>query len=732
MSEAVGETGVATTEGPERAPFASLNSLTDALRQALYTERDRWFLWLPVFLGTGIGSYFSLTVEPPLWLGLVLAAVAVVGVAFARWRERGIAPVLAVAAVMLGFAAAEIETWAVAAPVLERPTGRRVLVEGRVIEVEPLPEGRRVVLEPRHIGELPQANLPARVRITLRHNEGAAIPGEGISVLAQLFPPAGPAMPGAYDFQRRAYFDRLGAVGYAQGSLRPLAGEPPATWRAWVAALRAAMSERIMAALPGTTGGIAAAIITGETHAIPEADDQAFRDAGLAHILVIAGLHMGLVAGIAFFAVRAGLALVPWVALRFNTKKGAALAALLVTFGYLLLSGATVSSRRSFVMTTLVLVAILLDRLSISVRALAWAALAIMLANPYAVTTAAFQMSFAAVAGLVAFYETFRERIGGWYRDAGIVRRWGLHLLAIVFTTVVTTIATTPFTVFHFNRYAVYSVAANIVAVPITGLWVLPWAMIACAMMPFGLERVALVPMGWGIDVIAAVARTVTSWPGAAQLVPSMPVWGLMLLGFGGFWLCVWRRRWRLLGLAPIALGYLTLLLPRPPDVLIDGEAHLMAVRGVDGSYMISARGLSRYTEDTWARRGAVGRGSLWPQTGISADGSLTCDRDGCIYKAGGRGVALERNGVALAEDCIHADLVVTPVPNRGECRTRPVIDRYDTWRNGSYSVWLDADRITIESVRDWRGQRPWVLPRGPDRAALSTAGAVPPADPAP
>src|SRR5262249_5240474 len=163
------------------------------------------------------------------------------------------------------------------------------------------------------------------------------IPGEGIAVRALLYPPAGPAMPGAYDFQRRAWFDRLGAVGYAQGSPRPLEGEPPATWRSWLAALRAQMGGRVMGTVGGRTGGIAAAIITGETHAIPEADAQAFRDAGLAHILVIAGLHMGLVAGLAFFAVRAVLALVPWVALRFNTKKGAAVAALLVTFGYMLL-----------------------------------------------------------------------------------------------------------------------------------------------------------------------------------------------------------------------------------------------------------------------------------------------------------------------------------------------------------------------------------------------------------
>jgi len=451
MSGAVEQTEIAGAAGLGQRLAPPLLGIAQGLWGALSAERDRWFLWLPAFLGVGIGIYFSLTVEPPLWLGLVLAATAILGVAIARWRERGIAGALAVAAVAVGFAAAEIETWAVATPVLERPTGR-VTVEGRVIDVEPLPAGRRILLEPRRIGQLPREVLPARVRITIRNDEGAAIPGEGISVRPMLFPPSGPAMPGAYDFQRRAYFDRLGGVGYAQGPMRTIEGEPPATWRAWLAALRAAVSERIMAALPGRTGGIAAAIIAGETHAIPEADAQAFRDAGLAHILVIAGLHMGLVAGLAFFAVRAGLALVPWVALRFNTKKGAAVAALLVTFCYMLLSGATVSSRRSFIMTTLVLLAILLDRLHLSARGLAWAALAIMLASPYSVTTAGFQMSFAAVAGLVAFYETFRERIGSWYRDAGFVRRWGLHLLGIVFTTVVSTIATTPFTVLRFNH----------------------------------------------------------------------------------------------------------------------------------------------------------------------------------------------------------------------------------------------------------------------------------------
>jgi competence protein ComEC len=327
--------------------------------------------------------------------------------------------------------------------------------------------------------------------------------------------------------------------------------------------------------LPGPTGAIAAALITGETHAIPPADAGAFRDAGLAHILVIAGLHMGMVAAAVFFGVRAGFALIPAIALRYPTKKWAAALALLVTFLYLLLSGATVPSRRAFVMIGLMLLAVLVDRLSLSARAIAYAALVVMLLTPEAVAGPSFQMSFAAVAGLIAFYEAMRERLAQWHSHAGLLRRCGLYLLGIAFTTVITTVATMPFTIYHFNRFPVYSVAANVLAVPITGFWIMPWALIACLLMPFGAEGLALTPMGWGIDAVAAIARGVTAWPGAVLNVPSMPAEALMLVGLGGAWLCIWTRRWRWLGLAPIAAGYLTLLFVRPPDLLVVAEGAL-------------------------------------------------------------------------------------------------------------------------------------------------------------
>ena len=175
----------------------------------------------------------------------------------------------------------------VAAPVLERQLGP-VRVEGSVVEVDPLPEGYRIVVEPRTIERLDAAHLPLRLRVRVTRGGDDLLPGEFVSLRAILYPPPAPAMPGAYDFQRRAYFDRLGAVGFAVSPVeRRVApeGEGPAMWRIAVASLRSAMTERILAALPGRTGGVAAAIITGQTHAIPEADAAAFRDAGLARIL---------------------------------------------------------------------------------------------------------------------------------------------------------------------------------------------------------------------------------------------------------------------------------------------------------------------------------------------------------------------------------------------------------------------------------------------------------------
>lgn len=426
-------------------------TLLAALSERFLAERERWPLWFPVLMGGGIAVYFALDAEPARWLGPAAfggAAIMLLG----AWRfERQLILCAAVFAVTLGFAAAQFEAWWVAAPVLTHRLGP-VEVTGRLVSLDPLPEGARLVIAPDRVGDLPPDQMPARLRVRLRKGDAGVVPGDWVSLRAMLMPPPGPSTPGAYDFERAAWFQRLGAVGYTLGAAKaidPPAGQSPSWLQHAVEALRTAVTQRIRAALPDRSGAIAAAIIAGQTHDISPDDAGAFRDAGLAHILVIAGLHMGMAAGFAFFALRALLALIPVLALNYPIKKWAAGGALGVIFVYLLLSGATVSSRRAFVMIGLVLLAILVDRVSVSARAIALAACVVLLMTPDAATGPSFQMSFAAVACIVAFYEAMRPRLAAWHRDAGIVQRVGLYVLGLAFTTLVTTFATAPFTVYQ-------------------------------------------------------------------------------------------------------------------------------------------------------------------------------------------------------------------------------------------------------------------------------------------
>jgi competence protein ComEC len=476
----------------------------------------------------------------------------------------------------------------------------------------------------------------------------------------------------------------------------------------WLARLRLGIADRIRAAVPGTAGAVAAALITGDRSAIPEETIQAMRDSGLAHLLAISGLHMGLVAGILFFGIRLVLALVEPVALRLSIKKAAAGCAFAGALVYLLLSGATVPTQRAFVMTGIVLAAVLLDRTAISLRLVAWAAMVVLLLQPESLMGPSFQMSFAAVLSLVAAYEGLRGPMRRWRAGGGAARKVALYLAGLALSTLVAGTATGVIALHHFGRFSVYGLVANLIAIPLAGFWIMPWGVLACVLMPFGLEDLALTPMAWGIDLMLDAARMVASWPGASVQVPAMPGWGLALAAFGGIWLCLWRGPVRWVGGAGVLAGLLSIALTQPPDVLIDGGGKLIAVRTADGGLSLSSRRAGRFVARIWQERGGDADASAWPET-ASADGRLTCDSIGCLYRAGGRTVALVRDERAFADDCVAGTVVVSTVPARWHCRGADrVVDRFDLWRNGAYALWLDRDGVRVLSVREARGDRLW------------------------
>ena len=709
-------TGQAEAVRPFRASgrdaLGLLKRAAESAGATFIAERDRWALWLPALVGTGVGVYFLLTIEPPLWLGPGSLTAALVAGILVRRQPASLLCCIALGAVALGFAAAELRTAAVAAPVIAKRLGP-VELTGRIVQVDDQESGGRLLLDSLTVPGLKADAVPERVRIRVRRDLAGLVPGERVSVRAVLLPPPGPVAPGAFDFQRQAFFARLGAVGYSVGPVKRLDATDaaaPSSFALWLAGLRQAAFERITAKLDGPAGAMAAALLTGQRSAMPETDLAAMRDSGLAHLLAISGLHLGLVAGIVFIAVRAGFALLGAVALRFPIKKWAALAALAGAFAYMMLAGQSAPTERAFLMTAIVLLGVTLDRTALSMRLVVWAAAVLLLLSPDYLFGVSFQMSLAATLALIATYEALGGRLAA---AAGFAwwQRAGLYLAGVLVTSLVAGAATAPFAVFHFGRFALYGVAANMVAVPLTAFWIMPWGLVAFLLMPFGLDGLALIPMGWGVDGVLWTAHQVASWPGAVTLLPAMPTYGLIVATVGGLWLALWRRRWRLFGIPVIVLGLMAGLLSRPPDVLIAGDGGLMAARAADGNLMLSSARAGRFSAEGWLRSDGQEAAATWPATGPSADGALTCDALGCVYRAGGQIVAFMRRPEAFADDCGRASILVSREPVRARCRTaRLVIDRFDLWRNGSYALWLSPGGVRVENARRARGDRPWVL----------------------
>lgn len=698
---------------------AALPGVRAWLVDQIFAERDRWALWLPVGIGVGVSAYFALPIEPAGWLGAALLVVVLaIGVASRRWPP-AILVALALGSVALGFAAAKWRVIQVTAPVLQQRLNA-VEVRGRVVSLEARTDGGRILVQPIAIGDLSADQLPALVRVRVRGDRAKlhaiAAPGAWLRMRATLSPPSAPAAPDTFDFARLAWFQRIGAVGFGFGLPESIEAPPgfdteSSSWWLAVESLRHAVFTRVTRAQPNDGGAIAAALMMGERGAISEPVLAAMRDAGLAHLLAISGLHIGLVAGLAFFAVRAGLALAPSIALRRPIKKWAALAAAIAALGYLTIAGAPVPTQRAYLMAGLVLIGIALDRRALSMRLVAWAAAVILLLRPESLLGASFQLSFAAVVALIAAYECIGPRWSGWRRGASLPRRIALYLAAVALTSLVAGLATGVIGLFSFQRVVAYGLFANMIAVPLTASWVMPWAMLAYALMPLGLEGWALQPMVWGIDAILAVARAVSAWPGAVHLLPGAPAVALVGCTLGGLWLCLWRRPWRLAGLALIAAGLAAMPAAPRPDLVVSDDGQLVAIRASDGRLLFSDGRRGRFEREMWLRREGHDAWGTFADDGAAA--GLACDRLGCIFRAAAMTIAVIVDERALAEDCRAADVLISAVPVRRYCpRPRLVIDRFDVWRYGAHAVWLDAAGPRAISVAQIRGERPWAPAR--------------------
>lgn len=690
-----------------RGAMTKIVALPQIIRDHADAERARWSLWIPIALATGAGGYFALPIEPGLGWALATAGIALAAGWFAVAVESAGTRILLalVAALALGFGAARFRTEMVAAPVLAHRIGP-VHFDARVVQSEPRGYGSRLVLEPVASGRL-AGIMPKRVRLSVRAHSEVPAPGSWVHMLAVLMPPPVPSLPGDYDFGRWAYYQRIGAVGYLYGKPQPIPPVRAETWRERIRSglerLRTQMTGHIRDVIPGHEGVIAAALITGERADIDPDDQTAFRDSGLMHVLSISGLHLALAGGVFFWVIRALFALFPSIVLRFPVKKWAAVGALLGSTFYLLISGCEAPAVRSWVMLAIMFVAILVDRPALSMRSVMLAMTFVILITPENVLDPGCQMSFAAVIGLIALAE-WQQAHRGESEQKTLWRRAWRYVLGICVTSTIAGLATAPIAIFHFDRASPFGIIANLLALPVVGVVIMPAAVTAMVAMPFGLDTWPLIAMGKGTAVMLWIARLVAALPGAGTVVPSWPAWCVAAVMGGGLWIALWRRGWRWLGLIPISIGITFSQVATPPDILVAEDIRTVALRLEGGRLALTQKATDKYAAANWLRRAGDGR---LPNEAIGGPG-LKCDALGCIAEIKGTLVAVDARAEALAEDCSNAGVVVSAAVAHRFCQgPRLVIDRRDTASQGAHAVWLGA-KIRVENVEDARGLRPW------------------------
>jgi competence protein ComEC len=655
------------------------------------------FAWYVVAFAVGAAIYLILPREPSFWAlsGLLGVCCAVL---LARRRTAGRVFGLTICVMVIaGVWAGALKSIRVAGPRLDHE--RVVTVTGWITEEEAVLNGatRMTVKVAEMIGRrLPKSAVPEMITVTFRASTPSFAVGTGLRFMARLQPLQGPVMPGGYDFARRAFFDGRGATGYALGKVGPVDLGPPDWVTRIIGAiseLRHRMSQRIRAALPGAQGAIAAAIIVGEQRGIPDAENDALRMSGLPHMITIAGLHMSIVAGCVFIAMRWLLALIPSIALRFPIKKWAACGALAATTFYMLISGGHVSAERAYLMGAIMLLSVILGRPALTMRNLGLAAIILLVRNPTQVIEPGFLMSFLAVMSLIAAYQawwayrTSQPRAPDHeIRPIGyVLRSVAGHGIGIMASTLIATVATAGVTADQFFRVSPYSALSNVVVFPAIDMVAMPAAVVACLAMPFGLEVIPLTIMGWAIDYMDSIGFIAASLPGGQGLVGRIHPWSNALEIAGLCWMCLWHRSWRLLGALPIVAALVLAPFASRPDILISPDAMAVAVRGTDGQLKVLGANRNRFTVANWLTADAAPTAPADPRMPLDphlGDG-WACDTIGCIFTrptSNGQDkqrIAVVTNAQGFDEDCSNADIVITRLVAPTYCaQTALVFDR--------------------------------------------------------
>jgi competence protein ComEC len=477
------------------------------------------------------------------------------------------------------------------------------------------------------------------------------------------------------------------------------------------------LALRVNAIIGGDEGAIAAAMVTGKRDFLSHDAKDLIREAGIFHIITISGVQMTLVAGIFFVAARRLLALSPTLALKYPIKKWAVAVAIAGSLIYDAATGSRVGTERALIMTVIVLGAVIMDRRALTMRNLAFAVLAVVVIEPEAILGVSFQLSFAAVAALVAVMEA---RIAALDIDPdpfapkrGEPPKRGLlaaHLfdrpLALLLATAFATSATASFMAYHFHDLSPYVLIGNPLTLTVIELFAVPGALLGAALYPLGLDGPVWLYVGAGIKFILWVARFIVEAPGSTLHLRAFAPYALPFLALAVMSATIWRTWAFRLSAVPLALIGIVGATQGPRyDAIVAPSGDLAAVRDADGALEVVGKRFNAFAAEQWLSADGDGRD---PAQARAAD--APCDRLGCVADLPeGEQLSIVLDRQAFEEDCARAEVVVSALTAPHNCKAKFVFDEEVLARLGAVGLTLNEDGgFAVASDRSPLENRPW------------------------
>lgn len=475
-------------------------------------------------------------------------------------------------------------------------------LRGEVYSIKYNEKGAWIYLNNLIFQEFPlEDDWPRRVRVKIRDMDARNLNiGDYIESSVYLAPPIGPILPGAYDFGMDAYFSNIGAYGYSMGKVRIIDSNHGGSFLTNLVNLIRKKLYYIFLENMGSRGGnFAAALFLGEQRGIDKRILQDMRLAGISHILCVSGMHLSLVAGIFYFLPRIIFNFSDNIAFNFNIRKLSAIISIIASFAYLMISSAGIASVRAFIMTFLVMCAIIINRKVLSLRSIAIAAFVIIMMNPEYILYPSFQLSFMAACSLMAGYEIYSSHRSYLHVNSKhILAKILNNIILNIYSSIVITIGTGGLIIYHFYIISNYVILGNLLTLPIVAFVVMPIGILSIILAPFGLEHASLKVMEYSINLIITIANYITNMKNSVYYFGHIDHKYLLFLLFGLFWIIICQGRCRFLGIIPFILSIILMIMAPKPSLLVNLDIGFIAFQNQKGQLEIMGRNISEFHMD--------------------------------------------------------------------------------------------------------------------------------------